>query len=492
MRSKIEKPYDYQEMAISSIKRAFSTAIRSVMYCLPTGGGKTIVFGFIAKSAVQKAKNVWILCHRDNLVRQASNSLDDIGVIHGTINRTAPLEPKRVQVCSVQTLVRRMDKIRFSPDLIVIDEAHHCAGQNSWSKILAKYPKARVLGVTATPTRLDGKGLGRDSGGHFDVLLQGLSMKQLIARRKIVPLRCYEPERVDTSSLTMRAGDYSKEEASLLMDKPKIIGRAIDHYQRICPGKRTIVFCPSIVMAEHVVKDFNMNGISAGIIHGGMNAKEQWAAINALATKNILILASVDVVSEGTDIPVVEAGIMMRPTASTVVFLQQAGRIMRTFEGKEYGYLLDMVGNIDRHGFPEMDREWSLSGVVKKKKKAKEENEFNLYTCKVCFYKFEKAIGKCPLCGTLIETNERGQLEMIDGELKEISEDRVAELDRKHQKRREEGKAQSLTELYVLAHNRGYKLGWAEHRYKARVGRAISSEERRKSMTEMYMVVGKS
>lgn len=465
---KIFEPYDYQLEGINEIRRAFARGHRRVLYQLATGGGKTAVFGFIARAVAERRKNTWVIAHRDNLVRQASRSLGDLGVSHGIISRTTAFQPYPTQVCSVQTLVRRFDKIPMEPYLIVIDEAHHCAGKNTWTAVLDQYPNAIVLGVTATPERLDGTGLN----SVFDCMIQGPPMRELIDRGKIVPLQIYEPVQISGDKLKRVAGDVSKKASGELMEKGHVIGQAVDKYKKICYGARTLVFCPTISVAVKIVEQFQASNIPSAVIHGKMGAEEQWNLIQSLAQKRILILATVDVVSEGTDIPAVEAGIMMRHTDSLVVYMQQAGRIMRTMEGKQFGYLLDMVGNVDKHLPPEVDREWTLEGH-KNKSKGKSEPSLKLYRCAKCFLKYMPHLDKCPKCGTPKDTSG-SEMKEIDGDLVLMDEQRKRELEERalaiaKKKKVENYKAETLADLYVLGLERGYKnFKWAEQMYLSR------------------------
>jgi superfamily II DNA or RNA helicase len=265
-----------------------------------------------------------------------------------------------VQVASVQTLARRLGKTRINPALIIIDEAHHaCAG--SWRNILSAFPRARLLGVTATPCRLDGQGLGKSSGGYFDRLIQGPSVRELInAGHLAQPIVYAPPVGADFSGVHVRMGDYVAEEQAAALDKPTITGCAIDHYRRICPGVPAIAFCASVKHAEHVAEQFDAAGFPAVSLDGTLDSKTRKHRIAALANGQIKILTSCEIISEGTDIPVVTACIMLRRTMSTGLYLQQAGRCLRPHPQKTNSIILDHVGNVFQHGFPDDDREWAL------------------------------------------------------------------------------------------------------------------------------------
>lgn len=501
-RAKIEKMRDYQEKDFHRIRSAFASGHRRIVYQLPTGGGKTIVFGFVAKAVIEsgakngKRKNVMVLAHRDNLVHQAGEAMNDLGLEYGIIAPGFTRSIDQIQLASVHTLIRRLDQYQ-KPDLIIIDECHHASGDNTWTKIVNHYD-TYVLGVTATPCRLDGKGLGISSGGIFQTMLNGPTMSELIRMGNLTPLELYAPKGgslIDTSEMHISQGDFDRHEVAEAVDKPVIVGSAVEHYRKICYGARGIAFCPTVQNAMNVAEEFNKQGIPAAVVTGEMSRSEQRAAIKALADGTIRMLTSVDVISEGTDVPVVEVGIMMRPTMSLSLYMQQAGRIMRKFPGKSKGFLLDMVGNYKRHGFPEADRVWSLdSDVREQRKKAKEneeESEVKTRQCEQCYIVHPPA-PVCPNCGFVYKNGRI--VKQIDGELKLISPAEIERINRMKAERRAQGRAQSLTDLYILAGKKGHKKGWAEYVYSDRLKRNghsgfISKQEKEKSMQEAMQVL---
>jgi superfamily II DNA or RNA helicase len=212
---------------------------------LATGAGKTVIFSFIAKSAAEKGKKVLILAHRDQLIKQASRKLRDYEVPHGIIMAGfTPNRHSRVQVASVQTLVRRLDKVKawFQPDIIVIDECHLSAAA-SYRKILDAFPDALILGVTGSPCRLDNKPLGKEYGGIYDHMIEGISIRDLISRGFLVRPVVYAPaEQLDLSGIKKSMGDYDTTELAAVVDKPKITGSAVAHYKKICPGVPAIAW----------------------------------------------------------------------------------------------------------------------------------------------------------------------------------------------------------------------------------------------------------
>lgn len=465
---------DYQQDGVGQLREKFSAGAHSPLYVLPTGGGKTFVFCFIAKRVVAGNRKACILVHRQELLSQCSRSLLSMGVQHGIIAPGYKPNREPIQVASVQTLNSRIKKMspeeireRFDFDLIVVDEAHHAVA-GSWRNIVEAFPYAKLLGVTATPCRTDGRGLGTAGGGVFDALVMGPSIGELIRRGYLVrPVVFAPPARIDVSKLHMRGGDFNSKEAAAEMDKPSITGDAVAHYSRLAPFKPAIAFCASVEHAHHVAEQFRGAGFSAQALDGKASDAERRSKIAGLASGEIHVLTSCDLISEGTDIPVVEAAILLRPTASLSLYLQQVGRALRTAPGKTRALILDHVGNCLRHGMPDDDRYWSLDGIERKKRGPQEEG-VKLRQCPSC-YAFHEHAMQCPECGHTYETAERGALEVLPGELRELTDEEKAQIrERAEQQRkaarREQGKAQSLEELIELAKQRGYKnpAWWAK------------------------------
>ena len=457
----------YQAEGVAAIREAFR-AHKAVIYQAPTGSGKTTIFVYIADGAVQKGKRVWILAHRQELIVQISRALDDQQVPHGIAAAGFPALPiMPVQVCSVMSLTRRHAKLP-PPDLIVIDEAHHSPA-GSWRAILDAYPSARILGVTATPLRLDGKGLGVSNGGHFQALISGPSVASLIAAGFLAKPSIYvPPSSLDLSGVKTQAGDYVKGALEEVVDKPIITGSAVEHYLKLCPRAPAIAFCAGIEHAEHVTEQFRAAGISWGLLVGApaMSDAERKAAVRNLRGFIWRGVSTVDLVSEGFDVPIVEAAILLRPTQSLGLYLQQVGRVLRPSPGKERAIILDHVGNVERHLPPQVEREWTLDGL-KPSAAATEEATQQYRQCPACYLYHEWA-ATCPSCGHVYAAKPRAPLAQRDGELKELTPEEIERMRISKQRRIEEGRAQTLKELKALGNARGYKSGWAQHRWEAR------------------------
>lgn len=393
-----------------------------------------------------------------------------MGVPHGMIAPGHNMSAHPVQVASVQTLIRRLQKfpMHYQFDLIVVDEAHH-ATAGSWRKVIELLPNAKLLGVTATPIRSDGQGLGAEAGGVFDAMVEGPTMADLIELGYLVrPVVYAPPTALDLTGVRKRGGDWDAQQVAERMDKPVITGSAVGHYRKLAHNKPAIAFCASVAHAQHVAAEFRAAGYVAQSIDGNMLDTERKAAIEGLATGKIHVLTSCDIISEGTDIPVVEVAILLRPTQSLSLYIQQVGRALRTAPGKDKAIILDHVGNVLRHGMPDEERDWSLDGSPRTSRAANDNQLESVRQCPKC-YAAHRPAPVCPQCGHQYEIKER-QIEQVEGQLQEMTAEQVEAMRR--EKRREEGNARTLEDLQELARKRGYAPGWAYNRWKARQKRA--------------------
>jgi DNA repair protein RadD len=453
----------YQETVVREIRQAIAGGKRAPLVVSPTGSGKTVMFSHIADGAGRKGNRVWILVHRAELVDQTSRTMRDLSVPHGVIAAGWPVDPlPHVQIVSVQTVVRRTGGL-IPPQVIIVDECHHAAA-GTWGKILAAFPTAVRLGFTATPERLDGKGLA-DS---FDALIRGPEVGWLIDNGFLTkPVYYAPPNQLNLDGLHVRGGDFAKDELAKEMDKPTITGDAVEHYRRLCPGAPAVAFCASVRHAEHVAQAFCAAGYSAATLDGTLDRQERRRRVRALADGSLRVLTSCEIISEGFDIPVVTAAILLRPTKSLGMHLQQVGRVLRIAPGKDRAIILDHVGNCLRHGLAEEVREWSLEGRPKKKKKASEDDDAPpVRQCPQC-YACHVPAPICPECGHTYEAKKR-EIEQQDGELVELSAAWMAK-----QRRQEQAGAQTLQELIEIGRARGYRMPqfWARKVWSARQGK---------------------
>jgi superfamily II DNA or RNA helicase len=429
----------------------------------------------VTQSALAKGRRVWLLAHRAELVMQIAGTLARYGCQHHVVAPAAIVRQchagqsaahgrsyvdagAAAWVCSVQTLARRLDTIPAdcAPDLIVIDEAHHMTAGTLWGRVIDAYPSARLLAVTATPCRLDGRGLGVEAGGYADELIMGPTMRELIAAGALSPYRIYAPPTtLDLSGVRTRAGDYARDQLVGAVDRPGITGSAVEHYQRLTPGRRAVVFAVSVQHAQHVAADFRAAGISAEALDGSMAADERDAILRRFGAGDTLVLTSCDLVSEGVDLPAIEVAILLRPTQSLSLYLQQVGRALRVSPGKREAVILDHVGAVRRHGMPDEDRAWSLDGAAARKSRASDDDADaveRISTCPSC-YTVHLPAPVCPTCGHTYPVRAR-QIEQLEGALQEITGDQAVAMRR--QRWADQGRAQTVDDLMrALGMSRG-------------------------------------
>jgi len=421
------------------------------------------MFSYMAGRAVEKGLRVWILAHRVELLDQISRTLSSFGVSHGMIAPGYIGDRRRpVQVASVFTLARRLDRYD-APDLIIVDEAHHAISTSTWGRVITAFPKAKLLGVTATPIRLSGEGLG----DLFECMVQGPTMRELIELGALSPYRLFAPAGVDLSGVHTRMGDFVRGEIEAAMDKPSVTGDAVSHYQKLAPGRRAVAFCVSVEHAVHVAEQFRAAGIPAQAIDGAMDRSLRASVLSEFSAGRVQVLASCDLISEGFDVPAIEAAILLRPTQSLGLYLQQVGRALRTFPGKNEAVILDHAGNVKRHGLPDEERAWSLDGAAKKK--GAQKSEVPVKTCGSCFATVHSAATHCS-CGFEFPVQKR-EVEHVDGELQEIDLATAVRM-----RRQEQGRAQTEADLVALGRSRGMKRPelWARHVMRARMARSVA------------------
>lgn len=457
---------DYQEELIGRVRVKLRTK-RRVLLQLPTGGGKTVVGGKMIENAARKGHHCLFTVHRRELIEQTVDTFNDVGIRHGVIASGVPFQLlERVQVASIDTLKHRMNKGSnlFPPRFIIVDEAHH-VGAAGWKAVLSAYPEAFIVGLSATPERLDGKGLD----DVFDDIVVGPSTGWLISKGFLCDYRAFAPGdgAPDMRGVETARGDYVRGQTSAVMDKPTITGNAISHYQRLAAGQSAVCFCVSIEHSKHVAEQFRAAGVMSWHLDGSTPYGERSEAIRAFRNGEIKVLTNVDLFGEGFDLPSLVASILLRPTKSLALYLQQVGRCLRTAPGKKRALILDHAGNIARHGLPDEERDWSLKGRVNKKKEAGA--PLDARQCPRCFA-LHRPAPICPECGHVYEGSPR-EVEEVDGELHEINvreQRRVAAA--------EQARAQSLEQLIELGKRRGYRnpQRWAAHVFTAR-----AAEERR-------------
>lgn len=440
---------------------------QAVLGQAPCGFGKTVVAAHIARSVMEKGRRVIFAVHRRDLITQTARTFDKFGISYGVMQAGYPTDLGRaVFIASISTLQNRLGKL--PAHLLVVDECHLSAAEG-WSRVVDHYKQtgAHVIGLSATPQRLDGQGLSR----HFSELVRGPSVRWLIENGHLSRYRLFAPPSADLSGLHTRMGDFVHGEAEQAMDKSSVTGDAVAHYRKLAMGKRAITFCVSIEHSHHVVAQFNAAGIPSAHMDGETPMEERKRIISDFADNKLLMISNVALATEGWDLAAqvgrdvtIEAVILLRPTQSLALYIQMVGRGIR--KKPESGVILDHSGNCMRHGLPDDEREWSLQGQAGGKGKG-EKPEVSIAICKSCFAAIPSGSAVCEQCGAVVPKKPR-EVAHVEGELEEIDIEA-----QRRERVREQGKAQSLEDLIALGTARGYKdpVKWAGYIFTARAAK---------------------
>lgn len=448
----------YQEVLIEKCRTEMRNGVRRMLLCSPTGSGKTGVSSYILNKSAQSGNRCIFLVHRVELLHQTVETFRQFGVEAGIIAAGFPENPERpIQVASIPTVLKRLNRIgKF--DMVVCDEAAH-APSKTWTSVLNAWPDAWRIGLSATPVRMSGEGFD----DLFETLIKGPEVAELIRDGWLAPFRMFAPPGVDPSGLHVRGGDYVPEESQRLVDRPFITGSAIEHYKRLSHGKRAIVFCAGIQHSKNVADQFNAAGIPALHVDGGTVASDRKAALESFRTGEILVLTNAALFVEGVDVPALETCIILRPTYSLSMYLQMIGRALRPSTGKT-ALILDHVGAVAMHGFPDVVHDWSLYGSTRRQKRVVDETDVKIRTCIECYSCYDPKLNRCPFCDTEYQPTMR-EIQQREGELAEIQR-----IEKQKMVRQEQGMARTLSDLIALGEKRGVKnpFFWAKKIYESR------------------------
>jgi superfamily II DNA or RNA helicase len=351
---------DYQIKAVDNIEREIIGSARHVLFTLPTGGGKTEIAKKIAENAViERGERVLILTHRREILNQTSRKLSFGNLDHGLIQAGLNLDLEYpIQVASIQTFWHRCmlrNKIPLpDADVVIVDEAHHVRA-STWARILDAYKTARRLGLTATPCRGDGKGLGN----FFDVLIEGPSVAELTPKW-LVPVIYYAPTEPDLRGVKTQAGDYVINQLSDRMNRKDLIGDIVSNWFKFADGRKTIVFAVDVRHSISIRDEFVKAGIKAEHVDGSTPKDERAEILDRLASGETQIVVNCMVLTEGFDCPPASCIVLARPTKQLGLFRQMAGRGLRPALSKSNLILIDHSGAVFRHGLLEDSIEWTL------------------------------------------------------------------------------------------------------------------------------------
>jgi superfamily II DNA or RNA helicase len=398
---------------------------------------------------------VWFLAHLREILDDTARRLQQAEIPHGFIMAGMPRNPfQPVQIVSVQTAVRR--PVVKKPGLIIVDECHLAVAE-TYRQVLAAAGNPPILGLTGSPIRLDGRGMGE----MFDVLVPTCSTADLIAEGLLSPIRYYAPTKPDLANVRSRGGDFALDQLAEAVDRPSIIGDAVAHYRKYAHGRRAVAFCVNIAHAEHTASAFTAAGYRAVAISGNSTREERTAALTGLRQGTIDIVCNCALWVAGVDCPEIGCVILLRPTKSLTMYLQSVGRGLRIAPGKPDLIVLDHASCVFTHGLPQDPREWSLEARPKRAGASAPA----VRECPECFACHEPA-PVCPACGHVYQSDtvQRGP-EQVDGQLVEVDEAAL-----RRQRNREQAGAQTLEQLIEVGRRRGMRnpQGWARHVWAAR------------------------
>ena len=450
---------DYQAAAVEKLEAA-----TKALFVAPTGSGKTIIATSIIERAVERGERVLMLTHRREILRQTSLKLPiDHGLIQAGLNIDLSYP---VQVASVQTLARcmRTDKCPLpAANLIIIDEAHHVAA-TTWRKILEAYPNARKIGLTATPCRSDGRGLGN----YFDELILGPQIPELIAQKHLVPTVYYAPAEPDLKGVETRQGDYAIGQLADRMNRDDLVGDIISAIgTSTANAERRWCSAVDVAHSVHVRDEFIKSGVRAEHVDGSTPKTERDAILARLASGETELVTNCMVLTEGFDLPAIGCIVLARPTKQLGLFRQMAGRGLRPAPGKTNLILIDHSGAVYRHGLLEDEIEWTLD-VTKRAdnpthQKRDKQTTSRLIDCSQCGA-LRTGGEACPHCGFLPKRRPEAII-FADGELARVDRNGnpIASSD-PHEKMK------WLAMLYFIERQKGYRQGWARVNFRKKFG----------------------
>lgn len=400
---------DYQTLSLQQIREEFSQNRTKVLLWLATGAGKTYVFCLMIKEAVARGLRCIVLVRGRKLVDQASQRLFREHVLHGVMMsghwNFRPSAP--CQVCSIDTLISR--SIFPDADLIIIDECDQ-ATSGGYKEFLEneKYQKSYIVSVTATPWT-------KDPLNHIaDVVVHPITMEELIEQGYLCGFRYYAPDDPDVSDVDVSSssGDYNSNQLAEVMLSGQLTGNVVHHWKKLAKGRPTILFAVNVKHSKIIAERFCEEGIAAEHCDAESTDKERNAVIERSKNGITEVICNVGIFGRGVDLPWISCISSARPTQSRNLYIQQAGRGTRPFEGKFDCLYLDHAGNIKRHDLPTDEPEVNLNGEDENERAPRKSK-----TCKSCFAVYRGPI--CPECGVTAPQNDR-EIEESDGELIEF------------------------------------------------------------------------
>ena len=438
---------DYQLGLVEGVQKSMLEGNKKILVQSAAGSGKSVTMAEIAKRATDKGNRVMFVVHRRELVTQIKNTFRLNGV-----------DPKLCYIGMVQTVTRRLDKFEQEPQIILVDEAHHSLAK-TYLRIFDYFSNAYTIGFTATPVLLSGRGLGN----YYEDLIIGKSVQWLIDNKRLAPFDYYSKNMLDEGKLKNTRGDFSHksiDEAS----KGIIYGDVIEHYRELANNTKTIVYAHSVQASKNIAESFRNAGYKAQSVDGTTPKEIRNKAMEDFRSGEVMILVNAELYGEGVDVPNCETVILLRPTASLTLYIQQSMRSMRYQPGKK-ATIIDHVANYSRHGIPTTEHEWTLEDRATKGSGKTSGNTIPLKECTNCYGVVDSKETKCPLCGHEFEV-EISELETVDTKLEKIDQESfTVSYEKIKWASKSMDELESIEDYVKYAEAKGYKKTWIKFQH---------------------------
>jgi len=454
----------YQEKAIEGLRQALRAGKKKIVMALPTGGGKSHIFGQVISNCLDNGKTVLWLVHRRNLVNQMANVLEEHfeinpGIIMAGIE-SHTLKP--VQLCTIQTYARRIkldalenNRFYIPADVVLIDEAHRSISK-SYREIIDLYQDKIIMGCTATPMRADQRGLCEVYGTIVDVV----GVKELTENGHLAPARYFAPSTPNLKGVKVQMGDYVVSDLDKKVNTVKLNGDVVENWLKSAENRKTIVYAVKVKHSIALKDEFIRRGVSAEHLDARSSDEERQEVFDRMEMGDTKVICNVALYQEGLDVPDVSCIVMARPTKSMGLWRQCGGRGLRPSPGKEDCLIFDHGGVIEQNGFLEDEIDWTLDGkeLAWSKPKKKEKGDPRPLKCTVCHEIFTEG-DTCPRCGSPVKRFGK-KITTTNDELKEI----------KARKATSAEKRIWFGMFKWQCREKGYKPGWASWKFKERFG----------------------
>jgi len=458
----------YQKDTLNKLVKSHRSGKKRIILQAPTGAGKTVMAAALVQYFKDKGKSILFLAHRRELITQASEKLNMSGISHGIIMADHRTDDRHtVQIASVDTLRARAinNKKMELPeaDVIFIDEAHRSLSE-TYLKLIGLYKDSLLVGLTATPIRAGGEGLGY----VYDDMVTAPSIKELTKQGSLVDVKYYSPSVPDLKGVGVVGGDFNGKSLNERMDQPKLVGDIVSTWLHLAKDKQTIVFAAGVKHSMNLMEQFVSKGVKAAHLDGTTESEERLQIIADFNSGKITVVCNCMVLTEGFDAPCAEVCVLARPTKSLPLYIQMVGRVLRPYPSKEKAMVIDHSGAVYINGFIDDDHKWDLgTGILRKRPERKDrDKEDSIIVCEGCFRTYSGG-NICPTCGQKHKPKS-DYVNFIDSQLCLVDK-----ITRKAERKEEYGEGFKLNfykELLGASELRGHSKGWAWHKYQDRFG----------------------